>query len=443
MDKYTQPELLFDNIGRKKIVADFDGGEVTSDAGLLLLRQLAAGIGLFERADAALRDRRHSSYIDHDLRELLTQRVMQIAVGYPFANACDRMRHDPAMKVACGRLPIDGEALGSQSTMSRLENSMSPTDLYRLSLSLVRQFVASYKRAPASIILDIDDTCDPTHGAQQLSIFNAHDGTYCYRPLHIYEGNSGKLITAVLRPGKRPSGAEARSILKRVISQIRQAWPRVKILVRGDSHFGNEPVMQLCESLKGVDYILGVAQNRVLGRLCEEGFRLQRGYTPQANYRHYEAFDYAAGSWSKKRRVIARVEVKGASEDVRYIATNRVGCRSTWLYEKVFCRRGRAENWIKDHKNALRSDLTSCHRFTANYLRLLMHSMAYMLMHELRSRALRKTELAAAQMDTIRLRLLKIGARVVEKSKVIRFHFPRAFANSPFLLAAYANLSGP
>ena len=443
MDKYTQTALLFDNIGGKKIIADFNGGEVTSDAGLLLLRQLGTGMGLFERAEAGLRDRRHPSYVDHDLRELLTQRVMQIAIGYPFASACDRMRHDPAVKAACGRLPIDGEALGSQPTMSRLENSMSRTDLYRLSLSLGQQFIASYKRAPGSIILDIDDTCDPTHGAQQLSIFNAHDDTYCYRPLHIYEGNSGKLITAILRPGKRPSGAEARSILKRVIGEIRRAWPRVEILVRGDSHFGNDPVMQLCESLKGVDYILGVSQNRVLTRLCEEGFRLQRGYKPQPNYRHYEAFDYAAGSWSRKRRIIARVEVKGESEDVRYIATNRVSCSCAWLYEKVFSRRGRAENWIKDHKNALRSDLTSCHRFVANYLRLLMHSMAYMLMHEFRSRVLRKTELAAAQMDTIRLRVLKIGARVVEKSKVIRFHLPRAWANSPLLCAVYANLSGP
>jgi hypothetical protein len=201
--------------------------------------------------------------------------------------------------------------------------------------------------------------------------------------------------------------------------------------------------MQLCKSFKGVDYILGVARNRVLARLCEEGFVLQRGCEPQTNYRNYQSFDYAAGSWGKKRRRIARVEVKGASEDFRYIVTNRVGCRDAWLYEKVFCRRGRAENWIKDHKNALRSDLTSCHRFVANYLRLLMHSMAYMLMHELRSRALRTTEFATAQMDTTRLRILKIGARVVEKSKVTRFHLPRALANSPVLKATYANLSGP
>ena len=326
--------------------------------------------------------------------------------------------------------------------MSRLENSLSRTDLYRLSLTICNQFTASYKKPPKRIILDIDDTCDPTHGAQQLSIFNAFDDTYCYRPLHIYEGKTGKLVTAVLRPGKRPSGTETSSILQRVIKEIRSRWPKVKILIRGDSHFGNEAVMNLCESFNNVEYVLCVAKNKVLARLCEEGFSLQRGYQTHEDFRHYEAFDYAANSWSKKRRVIARIEVKGENEDVRYIVTNVKGRTARYLYEKIYCGRCQAENWIKDHKNSLRSDLTSCHQFSAYYFRLLLHSMAYTLLHEFRARALKNTKLASAQMDTIRLRILKVGARVVEKSKIIRFHLPDVLSGDSMFKRAYRNLFG-
>lgn len=441
--EYTQTELLFDKIGSKKVVIDFTGGTVTSDAGLLWVRQLARGMRIFERCSAAIRERRREASIEQDMITELRQRVFQIIAGYFHAIDCDRFRDDPALKAVCERLPVQGEALGSQPTMTRLENAVSRTDLYRLALALGDVFVASYDRAPRSIVIDIDDTCDPTHGAQQLTLFNAHDDTYCYRPVLIYEGNSGKLITSILRPGKRPSSVEVRTILKRVIARIRTAWPRVKILVRGDSHFCGEPVMELCESLRAVEYVLAVAKNCVLERLCEEGFRLERGYRAVTNYRHYEAFDYAARSWSRKRRVIARIEVKGEREDVRYIVTNHVGDTAWDLYENTYCKRGRAENWIKDHKNALRSDLTSCHRFVANHFRLLLHSMAYALLHEFRLRALKRTQFAHAQMDTIRWALLKIGARVVEKTKCIRFHLPEALAQSPLLRMAYANLHGP
>lgn len=441
MKEYTQTELLFESVKGKKIVADFKGGSITSDAGLLLFRQLADDMSLFNKCSEAIRERRHVSYISHDINELLTQRVMQIAAGYFHAVDCNRLREDPTFKTICNIKPASDTTLGGQSTMTRLENSISRTDLYRLALAIGDQFMSSYSRPPKSIILDIDDTCDPTHGAQQLTLFNAYDDTYCYHPVHIYEGNSGKLVTAVLRPGKRPTCSEARSILKRVIASIRHKWPTVKILVRGDSHFCGEPVMELCESTN-VEYILAVAKNQKLARLCEEGFALKRGYEPEADYRHYEAFDYAAGSWTKQRRVVARIEVKGACEDIRYIATNIIGGQAQDLYEQVYCQRGQAENWIKDHKNALRSDLTSCHRFAANQFRLHLHSMAYILLNEFRRKVLRKTKLARAQMDTIRLNIIKIGARIVEKSKVIRFHLSDALEQSSTFRMAYINLNG-
>jgi hypothetical protein len=210
--------------------------------------------------------------------------------------------------------------------------------------------------------------------------------------------------------------------------------------VRGDSHFCGEPVMALCEAMPRVTYTLAMGKNSVLARLCEDGFRYKRGYCSEPSFRHYEAFDYAAGSWSRKRRTIARLEVKDGIEDVRYIITNITGGYAAHIYEKVYCKRGQAENWIKDHKNALRSDLTSCHRFAANQFRVLLHSLAYMLLHEFRARVLRRTELARAQMDTIRWRLLKIGVQVTQSARRIRFHLPAALASSPLLRAAYANL---
>jgi hypothetical protein len=440
MKQYTQTELLFDSTDGKKVVADFTGGRVTSDAGLLLVRAVGRGMRLFERAASALNDRRRAGSVEHSIEAQLRQRVYQICAGYFHAVDCNRLRDDPMFKVVCERSALDSTALAGQSTQSRLENSVSRTDQYRLAGEMLNIFMDSYRKVPKRIVLDIDDTCDPTHGAQQLTLFNAHDDTYCYRPLHIYEGDSGKLVTAVLRPGKRPSGQEAAAILRRVLVAIRSRWPRTRIHVRGDSHFGCEQIMALCESMPRVTYTLAMAKNAALERLLEQSYRYERGHRPECSFRHYEAFDYAAGSWSRSRRTIARLEVKNGVEDVRYILTNIVGGYAAALYEKVYCKRGQAENWIKDHKNALRSDLTSCHRFEANQFRVLLHSLAYMVLHEFRARVLRRTELARAQMDTIRWRLLKIGAQVTQSARRIRFHLAAALQSSPLLQAAYANL---
>lgn len=439
--KDTQTELLFDSIDGKKVVADFSGGDVSSDAGLLLVRSVGRGMRLFERIASVIPDARRAGSVDHEVVSLLRQRAYQICAGYFHAIDCNRLRNDPVMKVVCERPAVDSAGLGGQSTHSRFENAVGLSTQYRIAREMLSIFLDSYRKAPTRIVLDIDDTCDPTHGAQQLTLFNAHDDTYCYRPIHIYEGKSGKLVAAMLRPGKRASADEAAAILVRVLKAIRQRWPRTHIHLRGDSHFCGEPVMRLCESMSRVTYTLAMGKNAVLERLCEEGFRYQRGYRGEPNYRHYEAFDYAAGTWSRPRRTLARVEVKGASEDVRYVITNIAGDSAAHIYENIYCQRGQAENWIKDHKNALRSDLTSCHRFAANQFRVLLHSLAYMLMHEFRARALRRTELARSQMDTIRCRLLKIGAQVTQSARRIRFHLPSAMATSPLLHAAYNSIN--
>ncbi|ETW92059.1 MAG: hypothetical protein ETSY1_45400, partial [Candidatus Entotheonella factor] len=233
MTQDTQIVLPFASLHGKTLQADFDAGTVSSDGGVLLLREIESRIGIIGRFARALDDRRDQRYIDHSYEEMLRQRIFQIACGYDDANDCTLLRHDPAFKAACGRLPILGEPLASQPSMSRLENAPRHSDLYRMAQALLETFMASYDRAPEAILLDIDDTADQTHGAQQQVMFNGHYDAYCYLPLHLYEGQSGKLITTILRPGCRPSGTQIVSILQRVVARIRREWPEVSILLRG------------------------------------------------------------------------------------------------------------------------------------------------------------------------------------------------------------------
>ncbi len=250
-------------ICRKKVSVAFDGGMLSSDAGVLLLRGVERHLGVAARLATCLKDRRDSDRIDHTVEEMLRLRMFAIAAGYEDANDCNKLRDDPVFKMAVGRAPGSGEALCSQPTMSRLENAPSRIEIARLMLALVDQFCASYARAPASIILDIDDTFDAVHGRQQLSLFNAHYDERCFLPIHIYEGTSGKPVAVILRSGKTPGGIEVRTILKHVIARIRRHWPKVDILVRGDSHYGRVKAMDWCEA-NGIGYIFGFGGNPVL-----------------------------------------------------------------------------------------------------------------------------------------------------------------------------------
>ena len=262
----SQRTLSFASISGRKVEVDFDGGTTTSDAGALLLRQAESNIGIIDRVVAAMSDRRHPSYVDHTYTDLIRQRVFQIACGYEDANDSNDLRSDPGFKAACGRLPVSGADLASQPTMCRLENSVSRTDLYRIGLALLEGFIESYEQPPKNIILDIDDTDDRTHGAQQLSLFNAYHDQYCYLPVHLYEGTTCKLITTILRPGCRMRGDQAAAILKRVLDHLTMVWPQTRICLRGDSHFSTPEVHDLCDGY-GIDFILGQAVNKRLKRL--------------------------------------------------------------------------------------------------------------------------------------------------------------------------------
>jgi len=437
----TQRVLFFASISGKKVEADFNGGTTTGDGGVLLLRELESRIGIVDRIVESLWDRRHQSYVDHSYTDLIRQRVLQIACGYEDANDSDDLRSDPGMKAACDRLPITGDDLASQPTISRLENDVSRTDLYRVGRAFVDAFINSYDKPPKKITLDIDDTDDPTHGSQQLCLFNGHIDEYCYMPLHIYEGETGKLITSVLRPGKRISGIEAATILKRVIEPIRQAWPKTRICLRGDSHFSTPEIHDLCDE-HGVAFILGQAANKKLKRigqpLMDQAMALAK--KTGETVRLFSSFDYQAGSWTHPRRIIYKAEVTDGKPNPRFVVTTIRNRTPKFLYEKVYCPRGRMEGFIKNHKTFLHSDRTSCHRFTANQFRLFLHSAAYVLLHALKYTGMLGTKWTTSNFDTIQLRVLKIGARVREQATKVRFHFSTSYPLKDLLRTIVYNL---
>ena len=440
MNKENQIHFPFTALKGRKITAVFDEPMVSSDGGLLLLREALIETGIIRSLANALHDPRHPSYVDHTLEEMLSQRVAQICCGYEDADDCDHLRDDPLFKMTAGRLP-EANALASQPTMSLLENRVSVKELLRIAYALVDQFIASFDRAPEAIVLDLDPTADAVHGNQQMALFNAFEDEYCFMPFHLYDGLSGKLITTVLRPGKTPTDREIISVLKRVVKRLRKAFPKTRLIFRADSHHTKPAVMDWLEK-HATDFATGLAIN---GRLKEqfagvlEEARLKHKRTGR-DVRMFASGFYQAKSWSRARRVVCRVLITANGEDMRFIATSFEHSGAKYLYETVYCGRGAMELMIKDHKNGLRSDRTSCHQFTANQFRLFLHSAAYVVMHYLRSVRLKGTQLAHAQFDTIRLRLLKIGTRVEPGKTRIRLHLPKAFANIPeFQSAARLN----
>lgn len=440
MNKENQIQFPFTPLKRRKITAVFDEPLVSSDGGLLLLRETLLETGIIGSLADALRDPRHPAYIDHTVEEMLIQRITQICCGYEDADDCDTLRDDPLFKLTAGRLPEE-EALASQPTMSRLENRVSVKELLRMGYALVDQFITSFDEAPQAIVLDLDPSADHVHGSQQMALFNAFEDEYCFMPFHLYDGLSGRLITTVLRPGKSPTDREILSVIKRVVKRLHKAFPETRLIFRGDSHHSKPLVMDWLET-HGVDFITGLQIN---ARLKEQF----AGVLEQARTKHkrtgrdarvFASGWYQARSWSRARRVICRVLVTSNGEDMRFIVTSFEHSGAKYLYETVYCGRGAMELMIKDHKNGLRSDRTSCHKFTANQFRLFLHSAAYVLMHYLRTVKLRGTQLAHAQFDTIRLRLLKIGTRLESGKTRLLIHLPQAFAElETFTKAAVAD----
>ena len=446
MDEDTLLPFDLPAVARKKVSVAFDGGMLSSDAGVLLLRGVERRLGIAARLATCLNDCRDPDRIDHTVEEMLRLRMFAIAAGYEDANHCNKLRDDPVFKMAVGRAPESGEALCSQPTMSRLENAPSKIEIARLMRALVDQFCASYSRAPVSIILDIDDTFDAVHGRQQLSLFNAHYGERCFLPIHIYEGTSGKPVAVILRSGKTPGGVEVHTILKHVIARIRRHWSKVDILVRGDSHYGRPEAMAWCEANR-VGYIFGFGGNDVLAgmvRPVADALCVRRAEQGAAKRRTWTMLRYGAKSWKTRRRVVARLEATALGLDVRYVVTSLKGS-AKHLYETIYCARGQAENFIKLHKAQLASDRTSCRDPRANQMRLILHTAAYWLLHTLRAAAPKRSSWRTAEFTTLRLRLIKVAARVVEGAARIRLWLPTACPDAAIfrLLAGRFAAAGP
>lgn len=414
-------------VGGKKVTVAFDGGRLSSDGGLLLLREVEQRLGIARRLAGCFRDRRDPSRVVHSIEEMLRLRMLAIAAGYEDANDCDTLRFDPVMKMAVGLAPESGKDLCSQPTISRLENAPSRADAARMMGVMVDLFCDSFAKPPAAITLDIDDTVDEVHGGQQLSLFNAHYDAYCFLPIHVYHAETGRPVAMLLRKGATPSGHEVRAVVKRVVGRIRRRWPKTRITIRGDSHYGRPEAMSWCEANR-VDYIFGLSGNCVLDAkvaALADDLCVRRAEQGVEKLRIHSEIRYGAKSWKTERKVIARLEATTKGLDNRYIVTSLPG-RAVDLYEATYCDRGQAENFIKLHKAQLASDRTSCRSPVANQVRLILHTAAYWLMLGLREAIPKAMPLATAQFDTLRLKLIKIATRVVEKATRIRIFLPTA-----------------
>jgi len=410
----------------------------------MLLGAVDRRIGMIGKLAAAIADTRDQRYITHSMHDLLAQRVFQIASGYADGNDADTLRRDPMFKLAANKAPLDADnPLACGATHSRLENALSSKDIYRMARALVLQFIAGYSSAPASITLDLDHTADITHGQQELSFYNHHYGNYCYLPLLVFEAGTGALVTAVLRPGKRPTGAENAMIMKRVLRLLRQHWPLTHILVRGDGHFSNPELMQLIIDDGNADFLFGLPGNAVLSRKAEGLMKNARGHLdlhrslaaqklgPAVSaVQMFGEFEYAAKSWSQAHRVVLKAEVLAGTDGApnkdneRFVVTSLCGPTPRALYQQEYCGRGQVENLIKQVKCDLQSDRTSATTFLANFGRLLLTAAAYVLHQQLRQLGLLGTTLATAQPKTVILSLFKIAVRVKQYKDRVLLHLP-------------------
>jgi hypothetical protein len=428
-------------VSGKTIVAKFDGGLLSSDGGIIVLREVEQRLRVADRMAACIKDPRAPDQITHSLADVIRFRLLMIAAGYEDGNDASSLRRDPMFKMALDLAPSDRE-LCSQSTISRLENLPDARALLRMGCAMVDLYCESFRQVPKRITLDIDDTFDAVHGGQQLGLFNAHYDEYGFQPIVVFDGE-GRFITAVLRPAKRPGGKEIKAFLRRLLRAIRAHWPKTQIMLRGDSHYCAPEVLDFCRA-NGLDYVLGVAPTTTLRRHIgdlEASVKASYEAAPnQGKVRRFKEFYDGAASWSRVERVVARVEAGAEGPDTRFVVTNLKMRNPRALYEDVYCRRGQAENHIKSWKTHLAADRTSCTKATANQLRLFLHAGAYWLMWGLRTSMPKRSMWRVAQFDTLRLRLIKIAARVVEMKTMIRVHLPTSCPGQDILRFALGRI---
>ena len=432
----TRQRVMFPELFDKPVVAQFDQPHGSCDGGAVLLKACDERLRLSERIAACFHDWRQSGKVVHTLHDLVRQRIFAIACGYADCNDAARLVDDPIHKVLVDRDPLEGAALASQPTLSRFENAAGPKVLYRMGETLADAVIKRQRRPHRKskrITVELDPTDDPTHGAQQLALFNGHYDTWCYLPvagfIRFDEEPEQYLFTYVLRGGRAPAKLGAIGILKRVFARLRVAFPKAKLRVRLDGGFAGPEMFDFLEAER-VEYVIAMAGNSVLDALAEPAMRRARALSAETGQTAhvYTECRYAAKSWGVKRRVIIKAEVvrlegRTPRDNPRYVVTN-LSAGPKHLYENIYCQRGEIENRIKELHHGLEIDRTSCTDFWANQLRVLLTAAAYVLMQELRAAAA-GTECARAQVSTLRERLLKLGAWVERSVRRIVLHLPQ------------------
>jgi hypothetical protein len=414
MPECTDAPMLIGKVGRRVVQAAFDGGDIVSDGGVMLLRQADERIGLTRSAAKVFADGRRAASVRHSIHSLLAQRVYGLCCGWEDVSDHNTLRRDLALQTAVGR----AEELASAPTLSRLETSATSEHAAALHGVLLDQFIASHRQAPQELVLDVDATHVPLHGAQEGAHFHAHYDSYCYLPLYVFCGQD--MLACVLRPSWRDPASVVSALIKLIARRLRQKWPQLRLVVRADSGFCRPKVLRRFDAW-GIDYIIGLQKNSTL-----EWFS---AVPAQALAEQYDAagtkqrligeFQYATRNWDRERRVIARLEHGPQGPNPRFVVTSLDGDAAD-LYERLYCARGEAENRIKEAQLDLFGRRASCRLFAANQLRLLLAALAYTLMINLRRLALGGTELERACTATIRSKLLKIGAAVLRNTRRVR-----------------------
>jgi len=420
MPNCTHEELSFPSFDRRKIEANFAGGNVSSDGGIMLLREADRRLGLVAALDAVLPDPRHLVFITHRQVDLLRQRIYGLALGYEDLNDHDTLREDVAWQTALER----SEELASDSTLCRLEQRVDRRAAVAFHKVLLDQFVASFAEAPRELILDFDATDDRVHGNQEGRHFHGYYGDWCFLPLYVFCGE--QLLVSYLRPSNIDPARHAWAILKLLVERLRAAWPQVRLIMRADSGFCRWKMLRWCER-SGVDYVIGLARNSRLEALGAELMTqaTQAFAREGGKQRLFGWLDYAAATWDKERRVIAKAEYSDRGRNPRFVVTSLLGDAQD-IYDRVYCGRGEMENRIKEQQLGLFSDRTSAHGWWANQFRVLLSASAYVLLETIRRVGLQGSELARAQVGTIRLKLLKIGTVILRNTRRIRFFFSSA-----------------
>ena len=435
MTNCTANLVEFPPLKRQKVHTEFSGGAITSDGGVLLVRQMDQRLGLTQAVNQAIDDPRDQRYVKHSQFNLLRQRIYGLALGYEDLNDHDQLRLDPAIQTAVASPSV----LGSSPTLCRLENRANRACAVALHEVMVEQFIRSFKTSPRELILDFDATDDPVHGQQQGRFFHGYYDHYCFLPLYVFCNE--QLLVSYLRPSKIDPAKHAWAILALLVKRFRQVWSGVKIIFRGDSGFCRWKLLSWCERHK-VGYIVGIAKNKRLQRLFDpQMVKACQAFKDTGNkVRQFSEFEYAADTWNRKRNVIGKAEVSPHGTNPRFIVTNLKGDPNA-LYDQLYCTRGNMENHIKQQQQDLFADRTSCHAWWANQFRLLMSSMAYILLESIRRIGLKGTELAKAYVGTLRLKLLKIGAVIVSNTRRIRFLLSSAYPYQQLFVTVAARLA--